>query len=270
MIDRLRSHYGFTRTPFGKDLAPQMLHRHAGHAEAVARIDWCVAERALGVVTGEVGAGKTVAVRAAVHGLDASRHTIVYLANPAVGGRGLYAGIVAALGGTPRFHKAALIPQTVDLLAAEEHERGRTVLLVLDEAHLLAADQLEELRLLTSADMDSHSPFACLLVGQPTLRRRIKLGTFAALDQRIALRYALTGMTLKETSDYVAHHLKLAGRSDPLFSDDALALIHQVSRGLPRAVNNLAIQALVAAYATSKAIIDESSARAAVAEVTAE
>lgn len=118
--------------------------------------------------------------------------------------------------------------------------------------------------------MDSHSPFACLLIGQPTLRRRIKLGTFAALDQRIALRYAMTGMTAQETSSYVSHHLKLAGRSDTLFSDDALTLIHQVSRGLPRAINNLAIQSLVAAYATSKAIVDESSARAAVAEVTTE
>jgi len=118
--------------------------------------------------------------------------------------------------------------------------------------------------------MDSHSPFACLLVGQPTLRRRIKLGTFAALDQRITLRYAMNGMTQAETASYVSHHLKLAGRSDTLFSDDATALIHQVSRGIPRAVNNLALQALVAAYAGNKAIVDESSARAAVAEVTAE
>ncbi len=270
MIDKLQSHYGFTRTPFGRSLAPGMLHRHGTHAEAVARIGWCVTERALGVITGEVGAGKTVAIRAALAGLDTSRHTIIYLGNPAVGGRGLYAGIVAALGGVPRFHKAALIPQTVDLLAAEDHERGRTVVLVLDEAHLLNADQLEELRLLTNAEMDSHSPFAALLVGQPTLRRRIKLGTFAALDQRIALRYAMTGMTDTETASYVSHHLKLAGRSDTLFSDDALTLIHQVSRGLPRAVNNIAIQALVAAYAANKAIVDESSARAAVAEVTAD
>jgi type II secretory pathway predicted ATPase ExeA len=118
--------------------------------------------------------------------------------------------------------------------------------------------------------MDSHSPFACLLVGQPTLRRRIKLGTFAALDQRITLRYAMNGLTDTETSSYISHHLKLAGRSDTLFSDDATALIHQVSRGLPRAVNNLAVQALVAAYASKKNIVDESSARAAVAEVTAE
>jgi type II secretory pathway predicted ATPase ExeA len=270
VIEKLKSHYGFTKTPFGKGLAPQMLHRHSAHAEAVARIGWCIAERALGVITGEVGAGKTVAVRAALASLDTSRHTTIYLGNPAVGGRGLYAGIVSALGGLPRFHKAALIPQTAELLAAEEHERGRTAVLILDEAHLLDADQLEELRLMTNADMDSHSPFAALLIGQPTLRRRIKLGPFAALDQRIALRYAMNGMTAEETSSYLSHHLKLAGRSDTLFSDDALALIHQVSRGLPRAVNNLAVQALVAAYATNKAIVDESSARAAVTEVTTE
>ena len=118
--------------------------------------------------------------------------------------------------------------------------------------------------------MDSRSPFACLLVGQPTLRRRIKLGTFAALDQRIALRYAMPGMTLEETGQYIGHHLKLAGRSDPLFGDDAIELIHQVSRGLPRAVNNLAVQSLIAAYAGKRNIVDESSARAAVTEVTAE
>jgi len=244
-LDRLQSHYGFTRMPFGRALAPGMLHRHASHAEAVARITWSVTERALAVVTGEVGAGKTVAVRAALAGLDPSRHTTIYLGNPAVGGGGLYAGIITALGGTPKFHKATLIPQTAELLAAEEHERGRTVVLILDEAHLLTGDQLEELRLLTNADMDSHSPFACLLVGQPTLRRRIKLGTFAALDQRIALRYTMTGMSQAETKSYLAHHLALAGRSDTLFSDDATALIHQVGRGIPRAVNNLAFQALV-------------------------
>ncbi len=143
-------------------------------------------------------------------------------------------------------------------------------MVVVDEAHLLAADQLEELRLLTNADMDSHSAFACLLVGQPTLRRRIKLGTFAALDQRIALRYAMPPMTPDETAAYIAHHLNLAGRADRLFSDDAITLIHQVARGLPRAVNNLALQALVATYATKKAIVDENAARAAVTEITAE
>ena len=173
------------------------------------------------MITGEVGAGKTVAVRAALAGLDASRHTIIYLGNPAIGTRGIYAGIVTALGGVPRFHKAALIPQTVELLAAEANERGRDGRARPRRSPPARPDQLEELRLLTNADMDSHSPFTCLLVGQPTLRRRIKLGTFAALDQRIALRYAMTGMQAAETTTYLAHHLKLAGRTDTLFSDDA-------------------------------------------------
>ena len=269
-IEILQAHYGFTRMPFGRDLAPQMLHRTAGHGEAVARITWCIQERALGVITGEVGSGKTVATRAATAALDTSRHTIIYLGNPAIGARGIYTAIVTALGGVPRFHKASLIPQTADALAAEENERGKRVVVVVDEAHLLAPDQLEELRLLTNADKDSHSPFACLLVGQPTLRRRIKLGTFAALDQRIALRFAMPPMTPTETASYIAHHLQLAGRADTLFSNDATTLIHQVSRGLPRAVNNLALQALVAATPPRKAIIDESSVRSAVTETTTE
>jgi type II secretory pathway predicted ATPase ExeA len=84
----------------------------------------------------------------------------------------------------------------------------------LDEAHMLDADQLEGLRLLTNSQMDNHAPFACVLVGQPTLRRRIRLGAFAALDQRVALRYSMTGMEPAETADYVAHHLKIAGFSE--------------------------------------------------------
>jgi len=214
--------------PFGKDLAPSMLHTHRSHAEAAARIAWCIDEQFIGVVTGEVGAGKTVAAR------------------------------------------AAIAAQATDALAAEANERGKRVVLILDEAHLLDGDQLEELRLLTSAEMDSRSPGAVLLIGQPTLRRRIKLGAFAALDQRIALRYAMTGMDPAETGGYIAHHLKLAGRADTLFSDDAITLIHQGSRGMPRAVNNLAVQALVAAFADNKGIVDESSTRAAITEVTAD
>lgn len=270
MIEKLQGFYGFTRMPFGRDLAPGMVHRHAAHNEAVARITWCVTERRIGVVTGEVGAGKTVAIRAALAALDAARHTIIYLPNPTIGVRGIHHQIVLALGGQPLVHHATLVPQAADALATEHAERGRIPVLIIDEAHLLDHPQLESIRMLTNHDMDSHSPFACLLVGQPTLRRRIKLGVLAALDQRIGLRYNMPAMTDQETTSYLHHHLTLAGRSDPLFSDDAIALIHQTSRGYPRAVNNLAIQSLIAAYAANKTIVDESSTRAAVTEVTAD
>ena len=210
MIERLRAHYGFSRTPFGRDLAPQMLHRHRTHAEATARITWLVGERALGVVTGEVGAGKTVAVRAAAHALDRTRYQVIYVPNPAFGTRGLYVAIVSALGANPRFHKAEVMRQAAELLAAEEAERHRRVVLVVDEAHLLSPEQLEELRLLTNADLDAASPFAGILVGQPTLARRLRLGAFAALDQRIATRFTLKPMDLAESAAYLRHHLALA------------------------------------------------------------
>jgi type II secretory pathway predicted ATPase ExeA len=269
-LDRLQPYFGLTRAPFRADLSPSALHPSAAHAEAKARIAYLVGAGALGLITGEVGSGKTTAVRAATAALDRSRHTIIYLPNPAIGARGIYAEIVARLGGLPRFHKAALIPQAQDLLLREREERKKRVLLICDEAHLLSAEQLEELRLLTNAEMDSVMPFAGILVGQPQLRRRLRLGSFAALDQRIALRYELAGMNANESADYLAHHLKLAGREDRLFSDDATELLHERSRGIPRALNNLATQALVATFAAQKSTVDESAARAAIAEVLGE
>ena len=178
------SHFGLSRTPFGKAIAPKDLFSRQSHAEAVARIHFVVLESALGVITGDVGAGKTVAVRAAVSALDPTRHQVIYIANPAFGTRGLYVTIVRALGAEPRYLKAELMAQAQDLLAAEEDERHRKVILVCDEAHLLEPAQLEELRLLTNAHMDSASPFAGLLVGQPTLNRQLRMGTFAAYVAR--------------------------------------------------------------------------------------
>jgi type II secretory pathway predicted ATPase ExeA len=269
-IDRIQPYFGFQRPPFRSDLAPGALHQSATHEEAKARIAYLVQSGTLGLITGEVGSGKTTALRSAAQTLDPSRHTIIYLSNPAIGARGIYIEIVTRLGERPRFQKAALIPQAQDLLHRERCERKKQVVVIVDEAHLLSAEQLEELRLLTNAEMDSVMPFAGIFAGQPQLRRRLRLGSFAALDQRIALRYELPGMSAAESAEYLAHHLKLAGREDRLFSDDAIALLHERSRGIPRALNNLATQALVATFATEKSIVDESAARAAIAEVLGE
>src|SRR5204862_7329842 len=103
--------------------------------------------------------------------------------------------------------------------------------------------------------------FAAVVIGQPPHRQRLRLGVLAALDQRISVRYALAGMSAKETGDYLTHHGKIAGRSDTLFSDDAISLIHNASRGYPRAINNLAVNALTAAFARNAGIVDEKAAR---------
>jgi type II secretory pathway predicted ATPase ExeA len=83
-IEQIRSHF-VTKMFFGKDLAPSMLHRRRGHQEALARISFLLQEQAIGVLTGEVGSGKTVAARAAISELEPSRHSVIYLANPAIG-----------------------------------------------------------------------------------------------------------------------------------------------------------------------------------------
>ena len=193
-VDIWAAHFGLTRTPFTKTIPADKLFERAAHAEAVARIHYCINEAALGVVVGDTGAGKTVAVRAAVSALDRTKFTLVYLSNPSGGCRGLFVAIATALGATPRFHKAEAINQAASLLAAEEHERHRRVVFVIDEAHLLTPEQLEEIRLLSNAELDSASPFACVLLGQPTLATRLRQGIFAALDQRISVRYHIGGM----------------------------------------------------------------------------
>lgn len=177
--------------------------------------------------------------------------------------RGIHTAIVTALGGAPAFYFGVLASQTVSLLAGELDERSRLPVVVIDEAHLLGNTDLEALRMLTNSEMDTGSHFALLLIGQPTLRRRLKLAVLAA-DQRISTRYAITGMNAKDTTAYIRTHLGFAGRADPLFSDDAITAIHQGSRGYPRAVNNLAVASLIATYSVDKTIVDLSAAQSAI------
>src|SRR5260370_776448 len=164
MIQTLQSHYGFTVMPFTAAIPVPGLFGSAAHKEAVARLRWLISARGLGVLTGEVGSGKTVAVRAAADGLDPSRHTLVYLPNPQIGVRGLHGAVATALGQAPRFHHATLIPQVEAALAAEAEEKNRHVLVAIDEAHLLSHDQLEALRLLTNSVICYLRPVPTVLI----------------------------------------------------------------------------------------------------------
>ena len=132
------AHFGLKRTPFAKGIASKDLYLRQAHQEAVARITFCIVESALGVVTGDVGAGKTVSVRAAVSGLDPSRHQIIYVANPAFGTRGLYVTIVKALGAEPRYLRAELMAQ------AHEEEAGTAKKVDFSQLQMFAHDQGED------------------------------------------------------------------------------------------------------------------------------
>ncbi len=263
------SYYGFTKTPFTKDISPSQLFNHNQHEEALARLSYVVKERSIGVLTGEVGSGKSVALRSMAASLDESRHSVVYFFGLA-GLRGFYSELVVHLGGTPRFLKAHLIAQAKELIEAETQGRKKSLVIIIDEAHILEPHVLDEIRLLTNSNMDSASAFSLILSGQPMLGKKLNLSSLLALSQRVALRCQLKGLNLEETAGYIRHHLTIAGRSDALFSDDAVALIHGSSAGIPRRINNIASQSLVAGFLEKKGIIDEATVRQAVAELQAD
>ena len=267
-VDTLQNHWGLSRVPFGPNIPVDQLVPTKGHGEAVARCCWAISQCQICVIAGEVGAGKTAAARAAIAGIEPARHVTIYIPDPTIGLKGIHTTIVTTLGGQPNHSNATLAIQAGHLLAGERDERGRTPVLIIDEAHLLSNQDLEGLRLLTNTAMDTGADFALILLGQPTLRRRLKLGVLSALDQRVTTRYTIQGMTRDETGNYIKTHLAWAGRTDTLFADDAIAEIWQSARGYPRAVNTLATTAMLAAYTDHKAIIDRTSAEKAIADNT--
>ena len=271
MSSRLQAHWGFTRMPFGRSLAPSMLHRHDGHAEAVARIGWCVDQHALGVITGEVGAGKTVAVRAATAALDTSRHVVIYLPNPSVGVRGMLHHIVSALGQVPSFYTATLVPQAAARWPPNTPNAAAPPWSCSTKRTCWTTRSSRPIRMLTNHDMDSGAPFAAAAdrathpaAAAPSRRaRRPGPADHRPLRPGRHERRPRPATTSPTTS-------RSPAASDTLFSDDAITLIHNASRGYPRAVNNLAVNALTAAFARKASIVDEKAARIAISETGAD
>jgi type II secretory pathway predicted ATPase ExeA len=263
--------YGFTRLPFSKSIPTQELFASAGHKELSARLTYLIRERGLGLVTGDVGAGKSTAVRAFTEGLDANRYCVLYLANPTAGITGLYRELLVMLGHAPPFGKARMVAA---LRAAFEDlltTRRRAPLVILDEAHLLTQAMLEELRLLFSVKMDSDSLATLLLVGSPDLRRTLHLSVHEPLQQRLTVRYHLGPLDLQETLAYVRHHVRAAGyTSGVLFTDDAVARVWDYTKGVPRRINQVCSTALMAGLIDQKTLLDETTIRKAVAEIDSE
>lgn len=259
--------FGFARTPFHKSLPPADLFVSAQHQELLARLHYLAATRGLGVVSGEVGSGKSTTIRAWVPTLDPARYRVMYLVAPS-SPRALYRTICGHLGLEPAWLAADLARQVADALTALT-TKGITPVLVVDEAQELSPTVLTALRFLTQAEMDSTSPLALILMGHPSLRQRLKLNTYEAFTQRVSLRFHLTGLTAPETGDYIRHHLRIAGRDQPLFTDAAVDLLFHHARGIPRVLNTLATQSLLGAFQARQNLVDEHVVQKAVQETHA-
>lgn len=253
-----RKHFALTRHPFDKDLAPDDLFETASLCELTVRLRHLLDMRGIGLVTGESGSGKTTACRRLVAGLNTGLHRVLYVSLTTGNVMDLYKTIAWELGLPTERNRAALFRQIrseVSRLCAEN--RLRPVLIV-DEAHHLRTDVLEDLRLLTNYAMDSENRLCVVLVGQPGLRRRLNMAALDALAQRIVVRAHVHGIARDELGPYLEHRLRLAGCELPLFEPPTVEAIFQASNALLRRVNLLAHHALfAAAIARAKSITTE-------------
>jgi type II secretory pathway predicted ATPase ExeA len=263
-----QEYYGFSSLPFSRAMATKDLFVTAAQQELGARLTYLVRERGVGLLTGEIGSGKSTAVRAFTAGLDFNRFLVIYLANPLLGISGLYRDLLLALGQQPPFSRPRMVAGIRAAFSDLLSTKRRAPLLIIDEAHLLSQSMLDQLRLLCADQMDSQTLATLLLVGHPELRRTLQLTVHEAFNQRLSVRYHLDPLDLAETIAYVRHHIRVAGYlTGPLFTDDALGRIFEYTKGLPRRINQVCTTALMAGVIAKQTVLDESTVRKAIADL---
>lgn len=262
-----RKHFGLIRHPFHAEIEADDLFLSEGAKELEARLRHLVELRGIGLITAEPGTGKTSLTRRFTQGLHTGQHRVFYVPNSTGHVMDLYKTIAWELGLPTERSRAALfkvIRNEVTRLCVEAKLRP---LLIVDEAHQLRSDVLEELRMLTNYAMDSENRLCMLLLGQSELRRRLSMAVHEALNQRIVVRYQLPPLSREELADYLVHRLRLAKCELPLFEAAAMEAMYQATGARPRKLNLLAHHALHAAAQRKAKTVDADHVRSAMAEV---
>jgi type II secretory pathway predicted ATPase ExeA len=264
--------YGLQTTPFTRTLNTDDILATASVKELQARLALTIRERGIALVTGEVGSGKSTAVRAFLASLDPNRHTLVILTWPIPSPGALYRQMLMALNQPVPFGATAQVATLRAVLADLIQTQRKTPVVVIDEAHLLGHALIDPLRTLVSAQLDSQSLAALILIGQPELKRTLQLSPHAAFAQRITHRCHIEPLSLEATLAYIQHHLKVAGLKDgaPIFSDDALKRIAEWAQGLPRRINQVCTAALIAGAVAKAKVIDDTPVRQAINDLERE
>ena len=259
---------GLSAFPFPKAPAPEALFRWRSLDEALARLDFALAASGFALLTGDVGSGKSTALRLFLHRLEANVHPAVYVADSSLSPRTFYGRVLAHFGVLPPATAGRAREQFQTLFTDLATAQGKRPLIVIDEGHELAPEMVQELRYLQNVqDCDAASPFTLILCGQPELRAMLHFKNFEAVAQRISVRYHLAALDAPQSAAFVTHSLRQAGLDRPLFTESALELLHAHSRGLCRRLGNLATHALLDAALHQTPLVEESSVRRAVAEL---
>lgn len=242
------AYWELTDPPFDNSPNPKFFYLSPEHEEALVRLVYTVRHRkGCGMLTGQYGCGKTTLSRALIQRLEAERYEIGLLTNPRWNATDFLREALYQLGvETTEKSKPELLHMLNDLFFRHYRE-GRDTVIIVDEAQLLDDEGVfEELRLLMNFQTDDRFLVTVLLIGSPELREKVR--RLKHLDQRITIRYHLNTLDDAHTSAYIAHRLTMAGRTDPIFTEEAVKLIFDFTRGTPREINNVCDVALLVGY----------------------
>lgn len=262
-------YYGLSSRPFDLIPDPDVVYMSEAHQEALAILRYGVMDRkGFLLLTGGVGTGKTTLLQRLRQSLDNKVH-LCLIANPTLSVNDFYYYLSAKYG-LPEYdgNKARFMLTFADFLQGCR-ERDERVLLIIDEAHVLPVDLLEEIRLLSNQEYQEYGVMSIFLVGQPELNERLAHDRLLPLRQRIGIRFHLTPFSRDDTWKYILFRLSRAGgQHGGLFSDEAVDAIHAASRGVPRLINIICDQALLAGYADGVPEINRAMILACVREMT--
>ena len=251
------SFFGFKKTPFCDNPDSKQLFSSEGWRQVKTRLDFLTQHPGAGLLTGEVGAGKSTAARVFAAALNPNLHKILYVHFSNGSALDLLRQIALSLDLEPAHFRGDLVRQISAAIVHLNQSKKQHPILICDEAHLLPHPALEQLPLLLNFDMDSSRYLSLLLIGQPLLRRTLSLQIHEALRQRIGVNYHLEGLTREELDVYLTQQLKAAGVAQSLFDETARQGLYQATKGIPRKVNKLAMTALRLAAERKAQMVDE-------------
>ncbi|HEX8558569.1 MAG TPA: AAA family ATPase [Pyrinomonadaceae bacterium] len=244
--------YGLKELPFALTPDPRFIYFTPSHTEAMANLHYGIESgKGLIVVTGEVGTGKTTILRWMMNRLDRTV-LVAYLFNPRMTVPEFYQYISSPrLLDVPRWESKSELLLRLGEVLDSRHSRGLRTVLVIDEAHGLSASVLEEIRLMSNFESDSAKQLQIVLTGQPELRDVLNQPELRQLKQRVALRCEIKPLPdIEETSRYIASRLLAAGAERThIFTPAAVDLVFRCSEGIPRQINNICDNSLLAGFA---------------------
>jgi general secretion pathway protein A len=268
MDENYRTFFGFTTEPFGTDLSLDQILVTAGLDGVKKRFDYCLRLGGIGLVTGEIGSGKSTALRYAAGKLHPSEYHTFFVVASSGSILELYRQICEQLGISRSSNSKAVMTSLIrkQILNLVQGKKIKVVLII-DEASLLRLEVFAELHTICQFDKDCKPYLPVILAGQANLVDKLQYRNSEPMASRIIARSHLQGLDQSGMGQYIQHHLNLAGVKTNLFEDAAVTAIHQGSGGLLRKANHLARGALIAAANAKSQTVTAEHVRLAATEI---